>query len=455
MHVFKKFRYHSLKDLAAAIGQSGFEIPLADEVGILGEPISVGSLTIPNRIVVHPMEGCDGTPDGKPGDLTVRRYDRFAAGGAGLLWFEATAVIHEGRANPRQLLLSDANLVHIKALRDRTVSLAADRYGADRKPFTVLQLTHSGRYSRPDSEPCPLAAAHNPFLDGKFRDTETRILSDDEIGELEDRFVDAAFRAAEAGFDAVDIKSCHGYLISELLTARTREGRYGGSFENRTRFLLNVIEKIGKRSSASLVAIRLNAYDGVPYPYGWGVDRNDHRRFDLSEPIRLVKLLVSKGVRLINISAGNPYHNPHIGRPYDNGPYIPPEHPLAGIERMLTISRDIQRAAPEAAVIATGLSWLREFGAHCAAGGIRDGWFSLAGFGRQSFAYPGFPDDILRTGRMERKKCCIACGKCSDIMRCGGMTGCVVRDASVYLPIFRTVCGGNKSRQVPGPAEHV
>jgi len=449
----ERFHYSTIEELSAALESLGLKIPLSVDTGVLGEPLALGGAIVPNRIVVQPMEGCDGTSDGKPGELTFRRYGRFAEGGAGMIWFEAAAVVPGGRGNPRQLLFTKDNIGDMKRLLDDTLQRAERRYGASRRPYTVLQLTHSGRYSRPFSEPAPLTAAENPHLKTAG---SPRVLSDEELEELEDIFADAAAMAGEIGFDAVDIKSCHRYLISELLSARTRRGRYGGSFENRTRFLLNVVGKIrGRSPGVPAVAVRLNCYDALPYPYGWGVDEDDPRKCDLTEPVRLVRLLQEKGVELVNITAGNPYHNPHVNRPYDTGPYVPPEHPLAGVERMLRMSREIRTAVPGMAVVASGFTWLREFGAHAAAGGIGEGWFDLAGFGRQAFAYPDFPDALLTGGGMERKKCCITCGKCSEIMRYGGMAGCVVRDAEVYGRIYREVSRGKESLVGRHVAEHV
>lgn len=419
-------------------------IPLSDDISILTNSCTVGNKKIPNRLAAQPMEGCDGMADGRPGELTLRRYRRFAKGGAGLIWFEATAVVNEGRANPCQLYLSHDNINDFRILLTDTLKAAENKYGSDRKPYTVLQLTHSGRYSRPVNEPRPVIAVNNPYLDKRFSDEIiSHVISDEELEKLEDNFADAAVMAGDIGFDAVDIKSCHGYLNSELLTARMREGDYGGSFENRTRFLVNIIDKIQARTCGELeITLRLTGYDALPYPYGWGVNRMDSRIYDPAEPVRLVKLLSEKGLKLINISAGNPYYNPHIGRPYDSGHYIPPEHPLAGVERILNVSREIQQAVPGMAVVATGFSWLREFGANCAAGGVSNGWFSMAGFGRQVFAYPDFADDIVTQGGMNREKCCIACGKCTEIMRFGGKTGCVIRDAEVYRPIYRQISKG-------------
>jgi 2,4-dienoyl-CoA reductase-like NADH-dependent reductase (Old Yellow Enzyme family) len=430
-----RFRFNSPEELIATMGRMCLSFPVAGEITALKEPLSIGGKRLPNRIAAQPMEGADGTADGKPGELTHRRYKRVAAGGVGLLWFEATAVVNEGRASPRQLLISEDNLKAFEDLLDSALQASEKEYGSDHRPYTVLQLTHSGRYSKLQ----PTLAARNPHLDDRLP-KEHRVISDEELEELEERFVNAALMAEKIGFDAVDIKSCHGYLNSELLSSHTREGRYGGSFENRTRFLLNIVDKIqGKATSGFAVALRLNAYDGIPHPYGWGVSKEDPHCYDLSEPLKLVKRLQKRGVELVNITAGVPSFKPHINRVFDTGPYVPDEHPLSGIERMLKLSRGIQKAVPKLSVVATGFSWLREFGALCASGGIDHGWFSLAGFGRQIFAYPDFPKDILTRGMMERKKCCIACGKCSEIMRLGGMTGCVIRDAGIYLPIYRQV----------------
>jgi len=224
-----------------------------------------------------------------------------------------------------------------------------------------------------------------------------------------------------------------------LLSAYTREGCYGGSFENRVRFLLNIIDKV--RSSVDIdVTLRINAYDAIPYPYGWGTDENGHPALD--EPRRLMQILWEKGVRLVNISTGNPYYNPHIGRPADAGPYTAPEHPIESAARMLNIIREMKFAAPGMAFVGTGFSWFREYGANIAAGCIEQGWMDLAGFGRQSFAYPDFARDIVAGGKMLRGKCCIACTKCTELMRFGGQAGCVIRDSKVYLPLWRKATNG-------------
>ena len=453
----QRFHFETIEQLADTIHDMKLNIPLSNNVNVLSQPLKINSKKVPNRLVVHPMEGCDGNADGKPGELTYRRYKRFASGGAGLLWFEATSVVHEGRANPRQLLISEANAKDLHNLLNMALTEFEARYGSKHKPYTVLQLTHSGRYSRPEKGPKPLVASQNPYLDKKFSDNVLRrVITDKKLEKLEEYYVNAAIIAQQVGFNAVDIKSCHGYLISELLSSVGRSGLYGGNFENRTRFLVNIFDKIRTRTSNTIdLALRLNAYDAVPSPYGWGVNRQNYRTVDLKEPVNLVQILQNKGLKLLNISAGNPYYNPHIGRPYDTGPYIPEEHPLLGVERLLNLSREIQQAVPAVPVVATGFSWLREFGAHCAAGAVENGWCSLAGFGRQAFAYPDFAGDIITKGRMDRAKCCIACGKCSEIMRFDGRTGCVIRDSEEYLPIYKEASKGKQPYAGKHIANHV
>ncbi len=451
----QRFSYTSIEALKDEIADLALDLPVSENTTVLVEPFALGNGTVPNRLVIQPMEGCDGTADGRPGELTLRRYERFAAGGAGLLWFEATAVVSEGRANPRQLWLTNDTVGDFKKMLEKSQAAAANRFGEDFRPYTVLQLTHSGRYSRPVDKPAPIIAAKNPWLAEKRPEPDT-VISDDELEAIEDRYVEAAKLAGEAGFDAIDIKSCHRYLISELLSAHEREGKYGGSFENRTRFLLNIVDKVKAACpEGPAVTVRLNVYDAIPYPCGWGVDKDDHHIVDLSEPIRLARLLEKRGVDLLDITAGNPYYNPHVNRPYDSGPYAPPEHSLAGVARLMGIARDMQAALDKTAVIASGLSWLREYAAEVAAGCIEAGWFTFAGFGRQAFAYPDFAADIIHGEGMDRKKCCIACGKCSEIMRFGSTAGCVIRDAKVYVPVYKAASEGKDSIVSNHIAEHI
>ena len=418
----------------------GLNLPLDDDLSPLAAPVKIGNLVAPNALIVHPMEGCDGTSDGKPDVLTVRRYERFAAGGSGLLWFEATAVVPEGRANPRQLLMVKENLESFRALLSHTLDVARQANGADFRPVTVLQLTHSGRYARPVDAPAPVIAHHDGVLDKVYNiPADYPLISDEELDRLQDRYVEAAHLAKETGFDAVDIKSCHRYLVSELHAAHTRPGRYGGSFENRTRFFLSVVDRIQAEVPGIMVTTRLNAYDGHPYPWGWGVSHEDPRIPDLSEPLKLVHLLSKRGLCMINVSAGNPYFTPHINRPYDTpvvGGKVVEEHPLEGVARIIDQARQVQQFMPHMVIVGSGYSWLRQFLGYAAAAAVRRRWATMIGLGRGAFAYPDFARDLILKGALDAKKCCITCSRCTQIMRDHGRTGCVIRDREVYGPIY-------------------
>lgn len=425
----ERFHYQTAEELKAALDSLGLKLPFSEDLSVLGTPLALGGTVLKNRLGIQPMEGCDGTRVGAPDELTFRRYQRFSEGGAAVLWMEAMAVCSEGRANPRQLYLSEENLDAFTRL-----NAMIEEHAEGGVPYRIAQLTHSGRYSKPNGVPEPKTAVQIPFLFAEHQDAYTPV-SDDYLKQLEERYIEAARRAQRAGFDAVDIKACHRYLISELLGAFERPGIYGGSFENRTRLLLNIIDGVHAATDLD-VTVRLGIYDSLPYPYGFGVSKEDFHTPDLSEPVRLFQLLREHGVRFADLSCGNPYFNPHVGRPYDQGVYLPPTHPLEDAARMLNLIREVQASCPELPVMATGFTWFREFGANIAAGCIREGWFQAAGFGRQAFAYPDFANDILHGG-MKRQKCCISCSNCTVMMRDGGVTGCPVHDSEIYAPLYR------------------
>jgi NADPH-dependent glutamate synthase beta subunit-like oxidoreductase/2,4-dienoyl-CoA reductase-like NADH-dependent reductase (Old Yellow Enzyme family) len=440
--VHSPFRLASLEDLRKAVDELRLDIPAEEDTSILAQPVALADHILSNSMGVQPMEGCDGTPHGAPDELTFRRYKRFAAGGAGLLWFEACAVVPEGRANPRQLWIHAGTKDAFARLLDEVRRSAAESMGAGHKPFCVLQLTHSGRYSRPSGKPQPMIAFHDPILDAdRGIPADYPVVTDDYLQSLEDAFVEAAKLAFEAGFDAVDIKSCHRYLLNELLAAHTRPGKYGGSYTNRTRFLKNVIRRVlDIAPPGRIVTCRLGIYDAHPYPYGWGVDPEEPGKPNLDEPKRLVQELRDMGVPLINITMGNPYYNPHVNRPYDRpveGGVYPNEHPLVGVARLIGLTGQITQSVPGIVVVGSGYSWLRNLWPHVAAAGIRRGWMHIAGVGRQAFAYPAFAKEIIETGRLERRHTCITCSSCTQIMRDGGRTGCVPFDSEIYGPIYR------------------
>ncbi len=443
MSEHESFDFHSLGELRQHIADLKLDLELAEDFSPLFEPLTVGRFTLPNRFVVLPMEGCDGKPDGAPGELTFRRYRRFAGGGAGLLWFEATAVVPEGRANPRQLWLHERTVPAFGALVEESLKTARDRVGASHRPLTIVQLTHSGRYSRPGRTPSPIIAHHSPYLDPTHQlPPDYPLITDDELERLEDAYVEAARCAQQAGFDGVDVKACHRYLVSELHASFTRENsRYGGAaFENRSRFFRNVVAKIRDTVPGLIVTARLNVFDAMAHPYGFGVDREHLAQPDLTEPKELVAFLGAQGTPLVNVTIGNPYYNPHVNRPFDlptTGAPLPSEPPLVGVDRFVQIVRQIQAAFPAMAVIGGGYSWLRQFLPHLAAANVRRGWVSLVGLGRMAFAYPDSVRDLERTGQFDPQQVCVACSACTQIMRDGGRTGCVPRDAEVYEPIYK------------------
>jgi 2,4-dienoyl-CoA reductase-like NADH-dependent reductase (Old Yellow Enzyme family) len=440
---FTPFRYNGLPELARDITEMKLDIPFAANTDALVQGMAIGGFTVPNRMAVHPMEGCDGTADGSPGELTIRRYQRFASGGAGLLWFEAVSVAAEGRANPRHLWIHDHNVGAYREMVDTIHQSAQAAMGPNHRPLCIMQLTHAGRYSRPVDKPQPIIAYHNPYLNEKMPlDPSHPLITDDELERLEDEYVKAAKLAKQAGFDGVDVKCCHRYLSSELLSAYEREGRYGGDFAGRTRFVRHIVSKIrAELGSDFLIATRMNIYDGIPAPYGWGVDRNDYRKPDYSEPLELLALLQDAGVTLVNVSMGTPYYNPHVNRPYDKGGYIPDEAQLIGIERLLSGAGVIQQSLPGLTVVGTGYSWLRHLAPYVGAGSIESGRAAIIGFGRTAFAYPDFARDLIETGEMRKAASCTACGKCTELMRAHSVTGCVVRDHQVYTPLYREFCG--------------
>ena len=455
-----EFQLGSTEELKQLSERLDVQIEAIDDVSILAKPVQAGGLLIPNSLAVHPMEGCDGDSQGRPGKLTLRRYERFAAGGAGLLWVEATAVVPEGRANPRQLWLHEKNKDSFRAMVEKIRQAAAEGNGPKHRPAMVLQLTHSGRYSKPEGAVYPIIPQRDPYRDPLIPqqkpnpDRSSRIpddwplVTDEYLDKLQDAYVEAARLAFEVGFDAVDIKSCHGYLINELFACHKRKGKYGGSFENRTRFVLEVIDKIrNELGEKGAVVTRLGVYDAIPYPYGWGVDKKDYTKPDLTEPKKLIGLLQQHGVNLVNVTIANPYYNPHIGRPFNEtivGGYEEPEHPLTGVGRLVNITGEIQKEFPDIAILGTGYSWLRTLFANVGAANKTAGLATLIGAGRMAFAYPDFAKDIITKGRMYPEKVCVSCSACTQIMRDGGTTGCVIRDNEVYGPIFEHGRMGDK-----------
>lgn len=437
----KKFR--NLFELMKFCAGNSINIEFDQNLNILAKSLSIGEKQIPNRLAIQPMEGFDANKNGIPGDLTSRRYVRYARGGAGIIWFEATSISPNGRTNDYQLMLNKDTFVRFKKLIREIRKEAKNHFGASHCPFLVLQLTHSGRFSKCNQVRSPIIAVHDLFYDQVVNiGKEYPIIGDDILEKFQIEYIESAKMAFEAGFDAVDIKACHRYLINELLGARDRNGKFGGSYENRTRFLKEVLIEIKRIVPELILAVRMNASDMLNSKNSWGIGFSDNQGiyFDLSEPKRLSMELAQIGVELINVTAGTPYINPYVTRPF-NIPVIggakQPEHPLKGVERLILFAKEIQKSIPSVSVIGSGYSWLGEFAPMSASANIKNGNQTIAGFGRQAFAYPSFIKDIFKEGKMDYKKCCIACSRCSQLMSYGNSTGCVIRDKEIYEGIFQ------------------
>ncbi len=425
------FHYPTLDSLRTAAEALAVELPLTEELSSLFRPLPLGSCTAANRIAFQPMEGTDGTAEGAPGELTLRRYQRFAQAGPGLIWFEAVATVPEGRASAHQLYLTQDNLDAMKQLTDsiRETCLKVNGYA----PVLIMQATNSGRYSKPHGTPEPMIAYPCPPLEDAPL-PEHCVVTDDDLRRFEEAYTTTARLCQQAGFDGMDVKCCHRYLACELLSAYTRPGDYGGSYENRTRFLKNCYRaaQAGLSSGDFFLTSRLNAYDGFAYPYGFGVREGEGLTPDMSEAIRLIRELEAEfHIPCINITMGNPYRNPHVNRPYDHGAYVPDEHPLEGIHRMMQGVSEIQHAVG-VPVIGSAFSYLRHLAPNLAAGMVAQGHAAMAGFGREAFAYPDFVQDLRRGGSMDRQRVCVSCGGCAALLRAGRPAGCVIRDREVY-----------------------
>ena len=464
----KWFIYRSVEEFAKDVSGLGVDVPMDAGRSAMFRPVRIGRLAPGNAWAIHPMEGCDGAADGAPDELTFRRYRRFGAGGAKLIWGEATAITLDARANPRQLAINEGTAGALGRMLEETRRAHREAFGRDDDLVVGLQLTHSGRYSLR-----PVIAQHDPALDpatfvdrkrGLTVTPDHPLITDDELERLEDRYVEAARMVARLGYDFVDIKQCHRYLMNELLSGRDRPGRYGGSFENRTRFARNVFGKIRDAVGDRLVlATRLNVFDGVPftndpqsnigvprphplpYRWGWGVNMDGPLEPDFTEPLRYVGLLRDWGVALIDVSMGSPYSNYYLLRPFDtpswNG-YDSPEHPLIGVDRHFRATEIIQRAYPDLAVVGSGYSWLRHFMADVAEANLKRGRVTMVGVGRGALAYPDWVKDLVEKGAMERRNVCITVSDCTTLMRWKHNpqgqypTGCVPRD-KVYAEIYR------------------
>lgn len=431
------------------LAEQGIELPLDTIVeaapdGPLASPVRIGShLEASNRFAILPMEGWDGTTDGFPTPDLERRWLRFGSSGASLLWGEATSIVPEGRANPNQLMVNEETAEALGDLRNRTVAARARDFDGDRL-ITGMQLTHSGRWSRPLGEPLPRVAYRHPQLDERVPVSDASVLSDGELDDLVEAYVRAGMLASDAGFDFVDIKHCHGYLLHELLSARTRPGRYGGSFEGRTRVLRSVVEQLRAQRPNLTIGVRLSAVDPGPYlsdpdgigypapldepvfPFGPDEDGNP-----LGETHRFLDLCAELGVALACVTIGSPYYNPHVTRPAYHPAldgYLPPREPLAEVAYHLKTVAALTKAHPELVLIGSGYSYLQELLGNAAQYQVRTGGVSMVGIGRMALSYPRFPADVLGARQLDPKVICRTFSDCTTGPRIGVASGCYPLD---------------------------
>lgn len=433
----EKFHYKSLEELQAKAKELGLDLPFAKDTKVLAEPVTFDNVTVANRLGIAPMEGADSLEDGSPSDYTTRRYVKEAIGGSAVIWFEAISIVEEGRSSKTQLLLTKDNLENYKKFTEEIKE--AGRKANGYTPYLIMQANHSGRYSNPNNKPAPMIAYRHSELEQYRAADDSCIVTDDYLKGLEEKFGEAAALAKEAGFDAVDIKSCHGYLLAELSSAYTRLGEYGGSYENRTRLLKNAIRAAKVyEDDTFMVTSRLGIYDGYAYPYGFGVREGTGLTPDFTEPIRLVRELRDEmGLTMVNLTMGNPYATTHVTRPYDAGKYVPDEHPLVGIDRMIHGIGTVKKAVDKITIYASAPTYLRAYADLFTAGAVEQGLCDGMLFGRMAFADPDFANEIIKTGRINPKRVCMTCGKCGDLIRAHKPTGCVVRDPETFLGFYK------------------
>ena len=427
----------------------------------LTQPLDLGGIRLGNRFAIHPMEGWDGTAEGRPTDLTRRRWRNFGASGAKLVWgCEAVAVTHDGRANPNQLLFGPHAAADLARLRESLVEAHRASAGSDEGLLVGLQLTHSGRFSRPNSQarPEPRILYRHPLLDARLGiPGDFAVLTDSEIRRIVEEFHGAARTAQRSGFDFIDVKHCHGYLGHEFLSAHTREGDYGGSFENRTRFLREVVEGVRAVAPGLQIGVRLSAFDTVPFypnpaatasgrpatgapepsegllPYRWGfgLDPWNPLAEDLGETALFLSLCRKLGIRLISVSAGSPYYNPHVQRPALYPPsdgYMPPEDPLFAVERQMRATRVLKSQFPELVMVGAGYTYLQQFLPNVAQAAVREGWVDSVGLGRMVLSYPRLPLDVLSGHEFRRRFVCRTFSDCTTAPRNGLPSGCYPLD---------------------------
>ena len=437
----------------------GCDYTILDSSGPMGKPVDVAGLTLNNRFAIHPMEGWDGNEDGLPSEHTFRRWRRFGLSGSSLIWGgEAFAVVPEGRANPYQLHQGSSKEIGV-ALKNLIGKIKSGRanIGLDNEEVLIgLQLTHSGRWSCPNKNgPTPKIVFKHPILDLKSGvKSDEALIADNELAALPEHYAAASELASKAGFSFVDIKCCHGYLLHELLAARSRPGPYGGSFKNRTRLFREIVSAVKDACPDLDIGVRLSATDlfpfssskdglgkprglsnNLPYNFGFGIDKDNPLKPDFRETFDFLTLLNQMHVNLVNITIGSPYYTPHIQRPAVFPPsdgYLPPTDPLESVAAHIIAVRLIKSSFPDLILVGSGYSYLQHWLPNVAQYEVRNGHVDFVGLGRMVLSYPELPMDILKGNPIQKKKICRTFSDCTTGPRNGMASGCYPLD-----PYFR------------------
>jgi 2,4-dienoyl-CoA reductase-like NADH-dependent reductase (Old Yellow Enzyme family) len=397
------------------------------DLEMLSSPIQIGKKMAANRIVNQPMECNDGDSGGNPTQMTFQRYRNLAAGGAGVIVVESLTLSYESRARKNQLKISEETAKGLE-------KLVKEMREVNPKPLILFQLNHSGRIS---------GAAFSKVVSlYPTGDPNIHLLTEKEIEEIGKKFAQAAIIAKQVGADGIDFKHCHGYLCGEMLRpANTRQDRFGGNFENRTRFFRETTESIKKAVGGNdfLLGVRYSVYEGIPG--GLGTSGPEEVTEELFEPLRFAKMAEELGMNYINVSAGIPAVTPEIVRPTKSFP--------EGVYRHFGWAKAVRNLV-KIPVIGSGYSYLRDGRndlkepnpskksfLYYAEKNLRDGNVDLIGIGRQSLADPLFAKKIL-SGEIANVNFCTACGGCSVLLGSQNQVGCTVYQ-EYYKKVLREV----------------
>jgi len=363
----------------------------------------IGQRSTTNRLAAQPMEGNCGGAGGAVSELCLEKYRQQAKGKWGIIIAEAISVTPNSLARKDALVMSRQNLDGFKRLVDAVKQI---------NPDTVLlfQITHSGPVS-------------NPTFSEKVCVTpggEGRYLPTDEIARIKDAFVECSLLSEAAGADGIDFKICHGYLCAELLRpANNRNDKWGGSFENRTRFLREGIAEIAARRKSKdfILGSRFSMYEGIRG--GCGTTSSEEIIENLTEMKQLIELMGTMGMDYINVSAGIPAKTPIITRPVPIAELMYLHH----LRYTRFAKETLQAIGSDTKVIGSAYSVLQERALPVAEEMLEKNYADFIGWGRQTLADPLMPVKLMNNEKVDY---CIACSGCSKMMIKQIEVGCMM-----------------------------